>query len=86
MAQADEIQHVSSDRKLTVGMLLFPDVEVLDFAGPYEVFSVAARIAPRVLQREYIPFRVITVAQKQAPVVARHGLRVVPDYDFATTP
>ena len=25
----------------TVGIFIFPDVEVLDFCGPFEVFSVA---------------------------------------------
>ena len=30
-------------KSLHVGILVFPGVEVLDFAGPFEVFSVAAR-------------------------------------------
>ena len=32
---------MTSHRNL--GILIFPDVEVLDFCGPYEVFSVANR-------------------------------------------
>lgn len=31
----------------TVGILMFDDVEVLDFAGPYEVFTTAARMHQR---------------------------------------
>ena len=31
-------------RSIEVGIFLYPEVEVLDFAGPFEVFSVAARI------------------------------------------
>lgn len=29
-------------KKWNVGLLLFDEVEVLDFAGPFEVFSVTA--------------------------------------------
>ncbi len=35
---------VGSGRPIRVRILLYPEVEVLDFAGPFEVFSVAARI------------------------------------------
>ena len=34
----------ASDGKLTIGILVFDDVEVLDFSGPFEVFSVAGRL------------------------------------------
>ena len=34
----------TSDGKLTIGILVFEDVEVLDFSGPFEVFSVAGRL------------------------------------------
>ena len=34
----------TSDGKLTIGILVFDDVEVLDFSGPFEVFSVAGRL------------------------------------------
>jgi len=71
---------------ITVGILLFPDVEVLDFAGPYEVFSVAARVATKVLGFDGPPFRVVTVAEGQKTLVARHGLRVAPDYGFEDAP
>ncbi|WBQ17595.1 DJ-1/PfpI family protein [Sphingobium yanoikuyae] len=70
----------------TVGILLFPEVEVLDFAGPYEVFSVAARIAPKALALEHSPFNVVTVAEHHEPVVARHGLQVFPTHDFDDAP
>ncbi len=66
---------------MNVGILLFDDVEVLDFAGPFEVFSTAARLAggtPR-------PFTVFTVAA-DAPVVARGGLRVEPAHSLQTHP
>lgn len=71
---------------MQVGIVLFPEVEVLDFAGPFEVFSVAARIAPRLLSFASPPFAVCTVAQERQPVRARHGLMVVPDHGFADAP
>jgi transcriptional regulator GlxA family with amidase domain len=74
--------------KMTVGILIFDSVEVLDFAGPYEVFS-RTRLTAGVESRrseDSAPFRVFTVAKTGAPVVATGGLRVVPDYDFVSVP
>jgi transcriptional regulator GlxA family with amidase domain len=67
-------------RTLDVAILLFPDVEVLDFAGPYEVFSVASRIHRGTA---HPPFRVSTVAARRMPVAARHGLPVIANFGFA---
>jgi transcriptional regulator GlxA family with amidase domain len=67
-------------RPLRVSILLFPDVEVLDFAGPFEVFSVAARI------HEGAPFEVSTIAARKESVRARHGLMVIPSHDFDDAP
>jgi transcriptional regulator GlxA family with amidase domain len=67
---------------LTVGIVLFDDVEVLDFAGPFEVFAVAGNITDG-------GFSVVTVAERadaQAPIVACNGLKVVPDYALADAP
>ncbi len=64
----------------TVGILIFPDVEVLDFCGPYEVFSVAGnQIAPGA-------FQVFTIAQTPDVLAARNGLRVQPDYSWQDAP
>lgn len=54
----------------TVAILLFDAVEVLDFAGPFEVFSVAGRDGA---------FDVRTVAETTAPICTRGGLTVTPD-------
>jgi len=51
--------------KWNVGILIFDEVEVLDFAGPYEVFS-RTRLVPGVDSRrseDSAPFRVFTVAK-----------------------
>lgn len=74
--------------KATVGILLFDEVEVLDFAGPYEVFS-RTRLTPGVESRrsdESAPFHVFTVAAGSAPVTATGGLRVLPDFDLTAAP
>ncbi len=63
-----------------VAVFLFDDVEVLDFAGPYEVFSVTGL---RTFEEK--PFHVYTVAEK-SPVIARNGLTVVPDFLLGDCP
>jgi transcriptional regulator GlxA family with amidase domain len=63
-----------------VAILIFNEVEVLDFCGPFEVFSVTGR-------RENLnPFDVYTVAETREPVVARNGLSVNPRYAIETCP
>ena len=68
-----------------VGILVFPDVEVLDFCGPFEVFSVT-RLNESRRRQEPSPFEVILVAATTEPVVATGGLRVLPDHDLGTCP
>ena len=60
-----------------VGIYIFDNVEVLDFAGPYEVFTCAARVGGA------SPFRVRTIAATLAPMRARAGLALQPEADFA---
>ena len=72
----------------TVGIFLFDDVEVLDFAGPFEVFS-RTRLVPGAESRrtdDSAPFTVFTVARSAAPVVAIGGLTIVPSYSWETAP
>lgn len=64
----------------TVGIFLFDDVEVLDFAGPFEVFSVTGR------RDNSNPFDVFTFAEKSGPIAARNQLIVTPKYSFADAP
>lgn len=74
--------------KLNVGILLFPRVEVLDFAGPYEVFSRTRLVAGSQSRRteESAPFRTFTIAKTPEPISTTAGLKVVPDYDFESCP
>jgi transcriptional regulator GlxA family with amidase domain len=62
----------------TTGVLLFDDAEELDFAGPWEVFTVAKMLRPE--------DRVVTIAATREPVRAAKGLRVLPDCSFADAP
>lgn len=66
--------------KRTVAILIFDDVEVLDFAGPFEVFAVTNEL------RGGETFNVFTVAPTPATVRARNGLKVVPDYTLENCP
>jgi transcriptional regulator GlxA family with amidase domain len=63
-----------SMKKTGVGILLFDEVELLDFAGPYEVFSTAN--FPGTGDRA---FTVQTLSQKGEIVTSRNGLKVLPD-------
>lgn len=68
-----------------VGILVFPDVEVLDFCGPFEVFSVT-RLDETLRRESLSPFEVLLVAEHDGPVKATGGLRVLPDHTLATCP
>ena len=78
-----DLTSLARSRTLDIAILLFPEVEVLDFAGPFEVFSVASRIARDWPQA---PFRVSTVAAQRQPVPARHGLPVLANFSFDERP
>ncbi len=72
-------------KRLCVGILVFPDVEVLDFSGPFEVFSVT-RLNEERRREEPSPFKVKLIAELLAPIEASGGLRVLPDYDLDNCP
>ncbi len=72
---------MDTKKKIVVAILLFDEVEALDFAGPYEVFSLASKVKP-----EGKTFQLITVSQKGTMVTVSHGLKIVPDYSFTTMP
>jgi transcriptional regulator GlxA family with amidase domain len=69
-----------------VSILVFDDVEALDFAGPFEVFTTASRVWARQHPDHPPLFQVQSVARQSAPVRARAGLRLLPDADFTTAP
>ena len=72
----------------SVGILIFDGVEVLDFAGPFEVFS-RTRLTPGSESRrsdDSAPFSVFTVAKTRAPIRTTGDLEVVPHHGFADAP
>jgi transcriptional regulator GlxA family with amidase domain len=72
------------ERKQT-GILVFKDIEVLDFCGPFEVFSVT-RVNEQKRREEPSPFNVFLVAETKSPIVTSGGMKVVPDYNLDTCP
>ena len=64
----------------TVAILAFDDMEVLDYAGPYEVFNVAGELG------DGAPFQVFSVGLTGAPAVGRGGFTVLPTYALEDAP
>ena len=71
---------------INVGIYLYSDVEVLDFAGPFEVFSTASRVKARLDPDSDAFFNVFTIGETMAAIHARGGLQVVPKYAISEHP
>ena len=69
-----------------IGILMFDGVEALDFAGPFEVFTTAARMQSRFAPDAIAPFEVGTVSRLGGTVRARAGLVVQVDHAFDDAP
>lgn len=63
----------------TIAIYIYENAEVLDFSGPFEVFSTAKRLAN-------LDWNVILIAEKLEPVIARGGFKVIPDYRIDNPP
>ncbi|MCP3876306.1 MAG: DJ-1/PfpI family protein [Desulfobacteraceae bacterium] len=63
-----------------LAILLFDDVEVLDFAGPFEIFSVTNEL------NNYSLLNIYTVSKNKEPIIARNGLSVNPDFALSEAP
>lgn len=61
-----------------LGIYVFKDVEIVDFAAPHGVFSVARRFAPEL--------EAFLIADALRPVQAQAGFTVLPNYSFADRP
>jgi transcriptional regulator GlxA family with amidase domain len=66
--------------KKNVAILIFDEVEVLDFAGPFEVFAVTDGLT------NHETFHTFTLALKPGTVRARNGLKIVPDFTLENCP
>ncbi|MFB7641035.1 DJ-1/PfpI family protein [Peribacillus butanolivorans] len=67
-----------------IGILLFDDVDVLDFAGPFEVFAVT--MINRGESNSHSPFDISTISETGNAIIASNGLKITPDYSFTTAP
>jgi transcriptional regulator GlxA family with amidase domain len=72
--------------KILVAVLLSPDAEVIDFAGPWEVFQDVHVANRGATMEERMPFELFTVAESTKPLRATGGLKIIPDHDFSTAP
>jgi transcriptional regulator GlxA family with amidase domain len=69
-----------------VGILIFPDVEILDFCGPFEVFASATLPAQTDGGPEMRLFEVFTIAERSELVACRGGLLVQPNHTLDEHP
>jgi transcriptional regulator GlxA family with amidase domain len=75
---------VHMERK-RVGIVLYEEVEVLDFCGPFEVFSVT-RLNEEKRREEASPFLPVLVAENPGLLSATGGMQVLPHYTLANCP
>ncbi len=68
------------NKKRNVAIYVYDNAEVLDFAGPFEVFSVTAELNNDEL------FQVYVVAEEERMITAVNGLLVMPHYTIHTCP
>jgi len=73
MDLVEKIDNKLQPRRLTVAVLLFDGADVIDYAGPWEVFGQAG-------------FKVFTVAESSKLVDAVFGQKIFPDYTFVNAP
>jgi transcriptional regulator GlxA family with amidase domain len=76
----------AGEARTALGIYVFDEVEVLDFAGPFEVFSTASRVARRLDPDAPPPFAVTLVADTRRTVRARGGLGVASQASFDDHP
>jgi transcriptional regulator GlxA family with amidase domain len=72
-------------RRKCVGIVVFENIEVLDFCGPFEVFA-ATRLNEARRREELSPFEIWLVAETNAPIVTSGGMQVLPNHTFKTCP
>lgn len=66
---------------MNIGIYIYNQAEVLDFSGPFEVFSTASRVCDNAE-----PFNVFLVGETGETVTARAGYKVIPDFGFHDHP
>jgi transcriptional regulator GlxA family with amidase domain len=70
----------------TIGIVIFDDVEELDFVGPWEVFGAARAMIEKGEAPGVAPWKVLLLAEKGGLIRCAKGMRVQPDATFAESP
>ena len=71
---------LQSGLRMNIAIYIYENAEVLDFSGPYEVFSTAARFLDKGA------YQVFLVAEQAGVIRARGGFQVLPQYSFSDCP
>ncbi len=71
--------------KLTVGILIFNGMQVLDFAGPFDVFATT-RLKDKPALSDPSPFNVLLISEYPRPVYASGGMKVSPHHTINYSP
>lgn len=66
---------------MNIGIYIYDNAEVLDFSGPFEVFTTASRVCA-----DGDPFQVFLIGETGDTVTARAGYKVIPDHGFHNHP
>ena len=77
---------LQENETLNVGIVIFDQVEVLDFCGPFEVFSVTTDLVTQQHPSKKGPFHVFTIAEQNRLVTTRGGMLVQPHFTIADHP
>jgi transcriptional regulator GlxA family with amidase domain len=70
---------MSDVKPLIVGVLVFDDVEELDFVGPWEVFGGLFKFSPEL-------GRALLIAERPGPIRCNKGMRVIAEHGFEDAP
>ncbi len=73
-AEIKEIAALHSEKELNVAIFIHQGVELLDFAGPGEVFASAPG------------FNVYTVAASEEPIISQGFVKITPEFSFGNCP
>ena len=76
------------NKKKNVGIFIFDNVEILDFTGPYQVFS-SVRLSRESRADIYnipAPFYTFTVSEKEKEIITSGGLKINSTYNFKNCP
>lgn len=66
---------------MNIGIFIYENAEVLDFSGPFEVFSTASRFL-----KKSDKFNVFLISEENKIVKARGGFNILPTHSFADAP